>query len=152
MHFLSTHLLKEQMMISVKKSLVVKQNNSPNDLLKFSYQIICFTEATLISTCSRCFCCWCYSIIFWKLLWNHCLFLVQNACQITANPIGFKQNLRRNFPCFTNHFSAKFALKISLNFLRNGPFFQRNLSLKIPRNLAFSTTYQKPWWVLWPYS
>ena len=52
---------------------------------------------------------------------------IENVPQISAKPITIQRNLvgklPRHQPFFTNHFSAKLALKIAAKFPRNRPFF-----------------------------
>ena len=69
---------------------------------------------------------------------------IKNADLISTKPIDSQRNLQQNQPFFTDCFLVKFPQKLQRNSCRIGRF-SANLSLKIPRNLTFSSaTYQKP--------
>ena len=124
------------MAISVKKKhMLTVTYDSPNKLLKFSWEITgSINKATLTS--SWCLCCYCIGLSFsGKKKVNCCLFSLK-ICQISASPILSGKMCPENFHkfgCFllNYHFSAKFDLKIR-EFPTKSAIFTTGLSLKTP--------------------
>ena len=84
------------------------------------------------------YCCW--NSKWWSLLRKHwkCWSDQYKTDQFL---VKFARKFPQNWLFFTDCFLAKFSTKIPMKSVN----FSSNLSLKIPQNLAFLVTYQKPW-------
>ena len=119
MHFLSTFLLKEQVMIlcqtrtanKYKTCMIVQTSwaNFPAKLRGNTYKQLVFLMLLLLYRPTV--------IIFWKKLAKLLSILVKNVCEISANPITFQQNVPRKFPLNQLFLLIVFLLHLPWKFL-----------------------------------